>query len=124
MRRTSIGPIDRSGPTPAHQRTTELSQNVAAIGTSQDTVVPAIARQRGLQFIGLFARFLENRGPPADMVINLARHRGAPPGDQPGQRQADNRGQGDNGRIGKQIAQKRFHGFRRIRPAQVEQDNR
>ena len=83
----------------------------------------AVAAQRRFQRIGLLAGFLEDGRAAADMVIDLARHRRAPPRDQPRQRQAHNRGQGDDGGIGKQIAQERLDRFRRIRPAQVEQDD-
>ena len=68
--------------------------------------------------------FLQDRRAAADLVIDLARHRRAPPRDQPRQRQAHNRRQGDDGRIGKQIAQERLDRLRRIRSAQIEQDDR
>jgi hypothetical protein len=83
-----------------------------------------ITRQHRFQRVALLAGLLEDRRTASDLGIDFAGDGRAALGNQPGQWNAENPGQADDGGIGKQIAQEGLHRFRRIRPAQIEQNNR
>ena len=79
--------------------------------------------KRLFQRPSLFLSFLKNGRVAANMVVNHPRQRRPPPGNEPGQRFSQQAGQGDNRRIGKQVAQKRLDRFRTVWSAQIEQYN-
>src|SRR6185437_294183 len=81
-------------------------------------------RQGFFNGAGLGLGFLKDRRAAANLGVNLSCHRGTPARDQTRQRYAHKTGNRKNGRVRKQVAQERFNGFRRIRPAEIEQDNR
>src|SRR5215471_1735132 len=83
----------------------------------------AIAAQRLLQRVGLGAGLLENGRASAQMGIDLLRHGCAAPGNEAAQRQTQGRGQADDVGIAKKIAQEGFDRLRRVRAAQIEEDD-
>ena len=56
------------------------------------------------------------------MVIDRTRQGRSPAGNEAGQGNADHARQGDDRRIGKQVAQERLNSFGTVWPAQVEQN--